>query len=57
MDGRWFEERQVEAYIATGNEKFKKSKTKQPGFDSEDEDADGEGGRLDKFGEWLEEKK
>ncbi len=69
MNGRWFDERQLEAYIADGSEKFKKSDEKK-GSDvvaAEDEDGDGdnggqadggprgEGERLDKFGKWLEE--
>jgi HIV Tat-specific factor 1 len=54
MNGRWFDERQLEAYIATGNEKFKKSSDKKVGFVDE-EDEEEEGGRLDKFGSWLEE--
>ena len=54
MNGRWFDERQLEAHTAQGNEKFKKSDDKRAGF--EDEDEEGEGGRLNKFGEWLEEK-
>ncbi|EXJ82145.1 hypothetical protein A1O1_08214 [Capronia coronata CBS 617.96] len=52
MNGRWFDERQLEAYISTGNEKFKRSSDKTTGLD-EDEDEN-EGGRLDKFGSWLE---
>lgn len=51
MNGRWFDERQLEAFIATGNERFKKSNPKQM---EQEEDEDGEGGRLDKFGSWLE---
>lgn len=54
MDKRWFDERQLSAYISKGNERFKKSDDKRAGFDESDEDE--EGGRLDKFGEWLEEK-
>lgn len=57
MDGRWFDERQLQAYIATGSERFKKSNDKHAGLDDEDDDEDaegGEGGRLDKFGSWLE---
>lgn len=54
MNGRWFDERQLQAFIATGNEKFKKTNEKQTLFDDED-DEEGEGGRLDKFGSWLEE--
>jgi len=53
MNGRWFDERQLEAHISTGTEKFKKSSDKR--FDdNEEETEEGEGGRLDKFGSWLE---
>ncbi|EXJ77349.1 hypothetical protein A1O3_09575 [Capronia epimyces CBS 606.96] len=52
MNGRWFDERQLEAFVATGNEKFKKSSDKAIGLDEEEEED--EGGRLDKFGSWLE---
>lgn len=58
MDGRFFSCTKVEAYIADGNEKFKKSSEKKIGTDEErgvDADADDEGKRLDKFGSWLEE--
>ena len=51
MNGRWFDERRLEAYVATGNEKFKKSSDKMTGLDDEEE---AEEGRLDKFGSWLE---
>lgn len=54
MNGRWFDERQLEAYISTGNDKFKKSKGKSNVLGGDEEDEDGEGGRLDAFGEWLE---
>ncbi|KAK6544437.1 hypothetical protein TWF694_001132 [Orbilia ellipsospora] len=47
MDGRHFAGSKVEAYIYDGQERFKKTKTK-------DTDAD-EKSRLDKFGAWLEE--
>jgi HIV Tat-specific factor 1 len=57
MNGRWFDERQLEAFIATGNEKFKKSNDKSTGLDEEDEEEAEEGGRLDKFGSWLEQEK
>jgi hypothetical protein len=53
MHGRWFDERQLEATIATGNEEFKKSSDKTIGLD--DDEEEGEGGRLDRFGSWLEE--
>jgi HIV Tat-specific factor 1 len=55
MTGRWFDERQLEAHIAQGNEKFKKSNEKRAGLDDDEDGEDEEGGRLDKFGEWLEE--
>lgn len=66
MHGRWFDERQLQAYVADGSEKFKKSNEKKGGGDVEDEDGGnsdegdgvgGEGDRLDKFGKWLEEEK
>lgn len=50
MDGRFFDTRIVEAYIADGSEKFKKTGEKL-GVEDEDED---EGKRLDQFGSWLE---
>jgi hypothetical protein len=53
MNGRWFDERQLVAYISTGDEKFKKSKSKSNVVGG-DESDEGEGGRLDAFGEWLE---
>ncbi|EXJ59281.1 hypothetical protein A1O7_06713 [Cladophialophora yegresii CBS 114405] len=55
MNGRWFDEKQLEAYIATGNEKFKKSGDKKAGY--VDDEDDEEGGRLDAFGSWLEEER
>ena len=56
MDGRFFSGTKVEAYIADGNEKFKKSSEKKVGMDEggEDAGAEDEGKRLDKFGSWLE---
>jgi HIV Tat-specific factor 1 len=53
MDGRFFGGEKVEAYIANGSEKFKKSKEGKV-LDTGEEDED-EGHRLDKFGSWLEE--
>jgi hypothetical protein len=53
MNGRWFDERQLVAYISTGEEKFKKSKGKSNVVGG-DESNEEEGGRLDAFGEWLE---
>lgn len=56
MNGRWFDERQLEAYVADGSEKFRKSDEKKVDLGKGDENnEDGEGQRLDKFGEWLEE--
>ncbi|KAL8694345.1 MAG: hypothetical protein Q9218_000982 [Villophora microphyllina] len=54
MDGRYFSGTRVEAYIADGSEKFKKtSERKLQLGDGEDEDGE-EGKRLDQFGGWLE---
>ncbi|KAI9777808.1 MAG: hypothetical protein M1816_004408 [Peltula sp. TS41687] len=56
MDGRFFSGTRVEAYIANGSEKFKKSKEKKVGlFDDDDQEGDTENKRLDQFGSWLEE--
>jgi HIV Tat-specific factor 1 len=55
MDGRWFDERQLTAYIADGSEKFRKSNEKTINV-AEGEEG-GEEDRLDKFGSWLEEEK
>ena len=57
MNGRWFDERQLEAHIADGSEKFKKSNEKKADVDEEDGEGEGEGDRLDKFGSWLENEK
>lgn len=56
MDGRYFAGTRVEAYIADGNEKFKKSSERKVQFGDEDEgkEEDEEGKRLDQFGSWLE---
>ena len=64
MDGRFFSGTRVEAYIADGSEKFKKSNAKRDALfaavDGDDEGWEGEGQageeakRLDKFGSWLE---
>lgn len=50
MNGRWFDERQLEASIATGKEKFARSNPKQADLDDDEEEE----GRLDGFGSWLE---
>lgn len=52
MNGRYFSRMQVEAYIADGSEKFKKSSEKKAAIG---EDEGEESKRLDEFGEWLEE--
>ncbi|RMZ77190.1 hypothetical protein DV738_g4492, partial [Chaetothyriales sp. CBS 135597] len=51
MNGRWFNGSQVEAFVATGNEKFKRTNGKSGDLDEEKSEE----GRLDKFGAWLEE--
>ena len=58
MDGRFFSGQRLEAYIADGNEKFKRSSEKKgAAIGEDDDDADEEGKRLDEFGKWLEEGK
>ena len=53
MNGRHFAGLQVEAYIADGAEKFKKSKDKaSSNYDEDMEDEESK--RLDDFGQWLE---
>lgn len=54
MDGRFFSGQKLEAYIADGGEKFKKSSETKTGL-VEDEEEEEEGKRLDQFGSWLEE--
>lgn len=55
MNGRHFSGMVVEAYIADGNEKFKKSSEKKAAVVEEEEEGEEEGKRLDQFGTWLEE--
>ena len=70
MHGRHFDGRTVEASIATGQERFRKSGGKKPsgadlleegeggspaGADNAENDGgNDEGKRLDEFGKWLE---
>lgn len=59
MDGRFFAGTRVDAYIADGSEKFKKTNEKraaledlaEKGLDASDEEEEQ---RLDDFGTWLE---
>lgn len=55
MNGRWFDQRQLEAFIATGKERFKKS-GKQVAEEADGQDVE-EDKRLDGFGRWLETEK
>ena len=55
MDGRYFSGQKLEAYIADGGEKFKKSREKKMELGEEGEEEEEEGRRLDQFGSWLEE--
>ena len=57
MDGRYFSGTRVEAYIADGSEKFKKTNEKKLDLGVEDDEGDEEGRRLDQFGSWLEEER
>lgn len=50
MKGRFFGGTQVDAYIADGRERFRKS---NKGVSLDDEGSEDE--RLNKFGSWLEE--
>ncbi|KAL8781890.1 MAG: hypothetical protein Q9203_000858 [Teloschistes exilis] len=55
MDGRYFSGTRVEAYIADGSEKFKKSSERKLQLGDEDGEEEGEESkRLDQFGSWLE---
>ncbi|KAL9587309.1 MAG: hypothetical protein Q9212_000356 [Teloschistes hypoglaucus] len=55
MDGRYFSGTRVEAYIADGSEKFKKSSERKLPLGDEDGEEEGEESkRLDEFGSWLE---
>ncbi|KZF26277.1 hypothetical protein L228DRAFT_257748 [Xylona heveae TC161] len=51
MDGRFFAGTRVEAYIADGSERFKKTNEKKASLDDEEDEEEE---RLDKFGSWLE---
>ena len=53
MNGRFFAGRKVEASIATGKLKFKRSGREGP-EDGEDEEDETERQRLDDFAKWLE---
>lgn len=54
MSGRMFGGKAVEAYTATGNEKFKKTREKKVAWEDDDDEGGEESKRLDEFGEWLE---
>ncbi|KAL2043439.1 hypothetical protein N7G274_003746 [Stereocaulon virgatum] len=53
MNGRHFSGMVVEAYIADGSEKFKKTSEKKKTI--EEDEGEDEDKRLDQFGQWLEE--
>ena len=55
MDGRYFSGTRVEAFIADGSEKFKKTKEKRTAVADDDDEDEAENQRLDQFGSWLEE--
>ena len=57
MDGRFFDRRRLHAYIADGNERFKKTNEKKVTLGDDDDEEENEDKRLDQFGEWLEEEK
>ena len=50
-----FAGQKVEAYIADGTEKFKKTNEKKAtALSDSEEEGEGENRRLDEFGRWLE---
>ena len=59
MDGRFFAGTKVVAYVAKGEQKFRKSSAKKADVDEDEveggDKAAEEGKRLDAFGKWLEE--
>ncbi|WEW55831.1 hypothetical protein PRK78_001264 [Emydomyces testavorans] len=63
MHGRFFGGTQVEAYIADGRERFRKSNPKAHDYEDDgvgwevDNDNDDESKRLEKFGSWIESEK
>jgi HIV Tat-specific factor 1 len=58
MNGRWFDERQLEAHISTGKEKFRRSDDKKAAVNFDDsESEEDEEERADKFGKFLEQGK
>jgi HIV Tat-specific factor 1 len=57
MDGRYFAGTRVDAYIADGSERFKKTNEKRAVLEDDSENDGSEGDetrRLDEFGSWLE---
>ncbi|KAH8697340.1 nuclear mRNA splicing factor-associated protein [Talaromyces proteolyticus] len=54
MGGRYFGGTQVEAYIADGSEKFKKTNERRAALEDMAEGRDEEDDRLEGFGSWLE---
>lgn len=57
MNGRWFDERQLEAHIATGKEKFRRSDDKKAAVNFDDSESEEDEERADKFGKFLEQGK
>jgi HIV Tat-specific factor 1 len=54
MNDRWFDERQLEAHISTGKEKFRRSDDKKAAVNFEDSESEEDVERAEKFGEFLE---
>ena len=59
MNGRFFAQAQIVAYVSTSNERFAKSNDRKTGIEEDEVEGaskvEEEGKRLDKFGSWLEE--
>ncbi|CAG8230849.1 unnamed protein product [Penicillium salamii] len=52
LKGRYFNKKAIEAYISKSRERFRKSGRRHAGDDSDF--SEGELGRIDRFGDWLE---
>lgn len=55
MNGRWFDERQLEAHISTGKEKFRRSDSKKA-VNFDDSESEEDESKLDKSGQNLDQK-
>ena len=57
MNGRYFSQQRLQAYIFDGSERFRKTNEKKAALeddDGEEDENEDEGKRLEQFGSWLE---